>query len=144
MKDTGIACCWLLMNDRWCAARDRVEAEVLGRDPLPVPATPAHIPLCPRGHRPVPRKAVACVLGLVLVKQRVAYVVTDAWLAAAGGQGRQVLEASSPTFSASHPVIPFASAGAYVLVTPWPVVGSLAFTRSTTRFIYVGNLWSTQ
>ena len=43
-------------------------------------------------------------------KQRVVKVVMDAWLATAGLRGGQILEARFPTFAASHPLLPSASA----------------------------------
>ena len=43
-------------------------------------------------------------------KQRVVNIVTVAWLATAGLRGGQILEASSSTCSASHTLLPSASA----------------------------------
>ena len=59
--------------------------------------------------KPAPR-GVACPLFLGSKKHRVVNIVTDAWLATAGLQGGQTLEASSSTCSASHPLLPSASA----------------------------------
>ena len=53
---------------------------------------------------------VACQLFLEGKKQRVVNIVTVAWLATAGLRGGQILEASSSTCSASHTLLPSASA----------------------------------